>query len=112
MRELENIGSESFQRHTIIFQESEIILKLRFLPVVEQWFIDVNYKDFSANGIKLAVGVLHIRSSNQPFDFLVQDNSGNGLDPFRLDDFSTERCTLFIAEADDMAELRGTEVAL
>jgi hypothetical protein len=111
-RLLENISSESFQRHVIIFQESEITLKLRFLPGVEQWFFDAEYKGFSIKGKKLAVGVLHMQSSNQPFDFVVTDNSGSNLDPYRADDFSLERLSLFLLEPDDMEDVRGVSVQI
>lgn len=109
-RLLGNIGDESFQRHTIIFQESEIILRLRFLPPVEQWLFDIEYEGFELNGIKLSVGVPHMVSSNQPFDFVVTDNSGNGLDPFRLADFTDGRCSLYLLTPDDMFDIRRVEV--
>jgi hypothetical protein len=112
MTKILNIGSEAFQRHTLIFQETEIILKLRFLPVVEQWFFDAEYKDFQVFGIKLALGVLHMRSRNQPFDFVLQDNSGSGLDSFKVDDFVEGRCSLFLLDPEDMKDIRGTAVQI
>jgi len=111
-RLIENIGSEAFQRHTILFQESEIILKLRFLPGVQQWFFDAEYKDFAIKGKRLAVGTLHMQSSNQPFDFVVVDNSGSELDPFRVDDFELERSSLILLEPEDMEDIRGVSVQI
>lgn len=110
MRLIENLSSDPDQRHTILFEESEIILRLRFLPVVAEWYYDAEYKDWSVKGIKLSLGVLHQQSQNQPFDFAIFDTSKSGLDPFRRDDFADGRIQLYLLEADDMTEIRGQDV--
>ncbi len=112
MIEIENITGEAHQRHTVLFEESEIIVVLRYHPTVEMWAFDVEYKGVQANGYKLSVGVLHMRSRNLPFDFIVTDQSGTGLDPIRLDDFTTDRCALYMLEADDMEDIRGAPVPI
>lgn len=109
-RQIGNIGSEAHQRHTLLFNESEIILTLRFLAPVGQWFFSAEYEGNRVDGIKITVGVLHMVSANQPFDFVVTDNSGEGIDPFRLDDFADGRCSLFLLEPADMFDVRGVEV--
>ena len=110
MRRVENITDEAIQRHTIIFDESEIVLTLRFFPKNDFWSMSVEYNDYQVFGIKLSVGVLHITSGNMPFDFTVTDNSGNGIDPFRRTDFSSGRCSLYMFEREDMVEIRRGEV--
>ena len=111
MKKLQSITDEPHQRHTVVFEESEITLSLRYLPTVEIWIMDVSYRGRDTRGIKLSTGVLHMRSRNHPFDFIVTDNVGIGLDPIRADDFSTGRCSLYLLEADDMQEIRGAAVA-
>jgi hypothetical protein len=61
-------------------------------------------------GLKLSVGVLHMLSQNQPFDFICVDKSGNGIDPFTRTDFSGGRCEIYLLEAADMVQIRGVEV--
>ena len=112
MIQVENITDEPHQTHTILFDESEIALTLRFYPTVQMWCFDATYKDSIVSGMKLSVGVLHMRSRNLPFDFAVIDTLGAILDPFRLDDFSTGRCELYMLDADDMALIRATPVPL
>lgn len=112
MRRVQNITGEPIQRHNILFQESEIVLTLRFYPRTQIWAFDAQWQDWNVYGIKLSVGVLHIESQNQPFDFLVTDATGEGFDPFRANDFLDGRCALYILEADDMADIRGTDVPL
>ena len=112
MRQILNITDESNQRHRVLFEDDEVLLKLRFNTTVQTWTIDVSYKTFQIFGIKLSLSVLHFRSSNQPFDFFVIDNSGEDLDPFKIDDFINGRCSLYILDADDMESIRGTVVAI
>jgi hypothetical protein len=112
MRSIDDITDETIQRHIIQFEQDEIVFVLRFHPFTEMWTFDLTYKDKSANGVKLAVGVLHIRSENFPFDFVVSDESGTGLDPFRSFDFSEGRNILYILDAADMAGIRGTTVQI
>jgi hypothetical protein len=108
--QIENIDGDAHQRHTVLFGESEIVISLRYHPTVEMWTLDVTYGDRQALGYKLSVGVLHMRSRNFPFDFVVGDNTGQGLDPVRLDDFETGRCSLYMLDAADMEAIRGAPV--
>lgn len=112
MIKIENISDETHQRHTMLFEESEIILTLRYHPTVEMWAFDIEYKDVVASGYKLSIGVLHMRSRNLPFDFVVTDQGGTDLDPIRRDDFSTGRCALYMLEASDMEAIRDATVPI
>lgn len=111
MRRVQNITDEPIQRHTILFDESEVTLTLRFFPKTQHWTFDAEYNGRSVFGIKLSTGVAHMVSQNQPFDFLVTDRSGLGFDPFQRDDFSSDRCRLYILDTADMVSIRdGAEV--
>lgn len=107
---VQNIGIEAIQKHTILFGDSEIILTLRFLPRQTIWIMDIQYGDSYSYGVKLAVGVFHLFSRNFPFDFIVRDLSGEGIDPFKRTDFNNGRCELYLLEKSDMESIRGVEV--
>ena len=107
-----NITDAPHQNHTVLFEESEIVITLQFHPTIEMWVIDAVYKDEQALGYKLTVGVLHMQSRNLPFDFIVRDAQQSGLDPFLIDDFSNGRCELYMLNAEDMESIRGTPVPL
>ncbi|MDF1593741.1 MAG: hypothetical protein P1P89_19715 [Desulfobacterales bacterium] len=109
MIQITNLTDEPNQRHTVIFEESEIVVKLRFFPRHHFWSMDVVYGTYQVFGVKLSVGALHIESGNQPFDFTVMDNSGNGIDPYRINDFSNGRCSLYMFERADMLLIRDGE---
>ena len=109
---VENITNEAHQRHVILLDGKEVNAVIRFLPPAEIWTIDINYDDKKATGFKLSLNVLHMQSSNFPFDFTVIDLSGRGLDPFRIDDFSENRVALYMFQRDDMEEIRGQDVPI
>ena len=112
MIEIENIGNEAVQRHVILFEETEIILTLRFLPMVSIWIFNIEYKGRTANGFKLSTQTPHMLSQNFPFDFIVTDNNGTGLDPIDKNDFLNGRCSLYMLEPDDIEKLRGQPVEI
>lgn len=112
MRLIENITNEAYQRHTVIFQESEIVLSLRYLSTVQVWVFNVEYKAKRVMGKKISIGVFHMLSNNLPFDFIATDESKNGIDPFRIDDFADGRCKLYMIEPDEMGVIRGDTVPL
>ena len=109
MRQVTNLTDEPIQRHTVIFEESEIVVKLRFFPRHQFWAMDVEYGPFQVFGVKVSVGVLHITSGNQPFDFYATDSSGNGVDPYRRNDFASGRCRLYMFNRADMLKIRRGE---
>ena len=110
MKQLQNLTNEPIQRHTILFEQSEITFVLRFYPRTQVWLFDVEFGNKQVYGLKLSVGVLHMLSQNQPFDFICVDKSGNGIDPFTRTDFSGGRCEIYLLEAADMVQIRGVEV--
>jgi hypothetical protein len=110
MKRLQNITDEPIQRHTILFEQSEITFVLRFYPRTGVWLFDAEFGNKRVFGLKLSVGVLHMLSQNQPFDFVCLDRSGNGIDPFTRQDFSAGRCEIYLLEAADMQSIRGVEV--
>ena len=109
---IQNITNETIQRHTISTDAKDVILRLYFLPTVESWFMDVSYGSKTVKGVRLIVGAYHIASANFPCDFIVEDALKFGVDPFHADDFSSDRCRLYMLEAADMVALRGQPVPL
>lgn len=112
MRLISNVGNESIQRHTILFENNEIILRLRFFAVTEIWTMDVTYNGESIRGTKLSTGIVHMIGQNWPFDFIVTDESGNGIDPFQKSDFTNGRCHLYLLEPSEIEQIRGVPVEI
>lgn len=110
MKRIENIGNEGLQSQVIPLPNGDAVLTIRFLSPVQIWTMDVTYNEKAIYGVKLSCGVLHMRSKNLPFDFIVEDTSSAGLDPFQIEDFSSGRTILYLVEAEEMEEIRGQAV--
>ena len=108
--QIENITDEAYQEHILVFEESIIELTLRFYPTTQIWCFDAAYKEKSVNGIKLSAGVLHMRSRNFPFDFVV--STSEGIDPYRINDFSERRCELYLVTREEMETVRNAPVQI
>ena len=112
MRKLSGITNDPIQKYSFSVGDNEVSIRLRFLSVVESWVMDVEYNGKRINGVLMSLGVLHLKSYNFPFDFILNDTQGLGLDAFRIDDFSSERVELYILESEELVEIRGYEVAI
>tara|TARA_R100000655_G_scaffold15789_3_gene34817 strand:+ start:17780 stop:18115 length:336 start_codon:yes stop_codon:yes gene_type:complete len=110
MKRIENIGNEGLQSQVIPLSNGDAVLTIRFLSLVQIWTMDVTYNERAIYGVKLSCGVIHMRSKNFPFDFIVEDTSSSGLDPFQIEDFSSGRTILYLVEAEEMEEIRGQAV--
>lgn len=110
MIQIENITADPHQRHTLLTDAGQVVIVLRFLPVVQIWVMDIEHEGRAQRGVKLSASVLHIRSFNFPFDFTVVLTDDTGIDPFRRDDFETGRCELYFVTPADMVDLRGLEL--
>ena len=105
-----NITNDSNQRHVVIVNEKEVFLTLRFYPVTQSWFFDIEYEGVTLYGIKASLGVRHLQGNNLPFEIILTDNSNTGLDPFKIDDFSNGRITLRFLDHVELTALRGYPV--
>lgn len=112
MRTLTNITSDIHQQHTIVLENYEVVLVLRFYGTISMWCMDVTYRSIEAKGIRLSLGVLHLSSYNFPFDFVVQDKSLIGIDPCSIDDFATGRILIHMLTPEELIEIRGYEVEI
>jgi hypothetical protein len=110
MKEI-TIGVEPKQKITILYEDTTIILTVKFRPTIASWTVDINFRDGAVvNGKKLVCGLELLKQFNKPFDLTLVDNSNTGIDPFKQDDFSTGRISIYLLERADLIELRGYDV--
>jgi hypothetical protein len=112
MVQLTGITDEPMQMHTIPLEDDSISLHLRFYGLPAFWCFDVKYKSKEVKGVKLSLGTLHLESNNLPFDFALEDTSKTGIDPFRMDDFSSGRINIYMLEPAELREIRGYDVPI
>ena len=117
MNIINNITSSPRQNHFLEFSRGSVDLQLIFDPAVTMWRMNVTFTragDTEAQptiySVKLANLTTHFTHRNWPFDFAVEDTTGNGVDPFRVDDFETGRSKLYFLTPDDMIRIRGVDV--
>lgn len=110
MNRVINLSDEPIQDHHLIIDGILVDVRLRFMPTVQSWFMNVSAGGKTINGVRMAGSTLHIPYMNFPFDFVVYVNDKTKLDPFRVDDFVTGRCELYVVTADEMAQWRGGQV--
>lgn len=101
------VTAEPIQEFRIPFEDTDIQITLRFLPVMSYWTISLIYKGKTVNFKKLSLGTIHLQGSNLPFDFVVSTN--DGIDPYHADDF-LERCELLLLERFEVEFYRGVEL--
>lgn len=107
MHKLQNITAQPFQQHTLLLDDSEAVIELRYLPAVEIWTLSVEHEGRVRTGLKLTANVYHLRTYGFPFDFTVTIADGSGIDPFRVDDFASGRCELHYITPEEMQVVRG-----
>jgi hypothetical protein len=105
------IGSEPKQKITILFEDTTIVLTVKFRATIASWTVDINFRDEElVNGKKLVCGLELLKQFNKPFDIVLVDNSTAGIDPFKQDDFINGRISAYLLEREDLIDLRGYDV--
>lgn len=95
------------QSNLIPFEDDFITLELKFIETC--WFMNVDFKGKTQNGIRVTSGVLLCNGMNFPFELIV-DDKGLELDPFSVDSFTSETFDLLLLERNEITALRGYEV--
>lgn len=78
-----------------------IEFKLVYRPAIQMWFINVSFGAFEVNGMRIcaSLNLLHQYKKILPFGLFV--DILDGIEPFLINDFSTERIILNILDSDE-----------
>ena len=87
MEQLQGIGAHYNQRFSYTFKGEQIIFVLRYAPMVESFFIDVSYKDFSVKGLRVVQSYNILKQWERIIPFGIAIVSENNLEPLLIDDF-------------------------
>lgn len=111
MKSISNITDDASQIIRVPVEDFDIELRVFFVGILQEWFINVSYGGESkVNGVRLVTGTLLLKNNNLPFDFVVVDDAGIGLDPYKLDSFLSGDYKLILFNSDEMEEIRGYPV--
>jgi len=90
------ISADPIQQIRIKIPTGDVQLTLKYYATGGFWALDAVRDGVGVYGVSLCLGVKHMASSLLNVDFIVVDNSNLGLDPFKLDDFESGRCSLVV----------------
>ena len=100
MRQLTKLTSSANQRYNVITENCvSFVLTLEYHPRTYAWVASIQYGDLQIDGFTLVVSPNILRQflNNVPFGLAVV--STDDLDPLYIDDFSTQRVTVFVLSA-------------
>lgn len=81
--------NEPYQEQVLNFTDMRIRITLIYNSVAKFWAMNLYDQDNKreiAHGLPLVVATPLLNRTTEKFDFLVTDDSGNGLDPILLED--------------------------
>lgn len=107
LRVLNTLTDSAYQSVNFVTKEGENVkLTFRFLPSQESWIFDVESESLTIYGLTLSafVNLLDPYHNNITWGMYVW--SQDGFDPWRIDDFSTGRIKIAVAEDLEYAVIR------
>lgn len=104
MLEITTLTNEPKQRHTLVLENNETVdFRLYFSTRCESWYFDFAYNDFICSGLKVVLSPNVLRQFKRILPFAFAFISQNNVEPFRIDDFSSGRVSMYILNEDDIA---------
>jgi hypothetical protein len=105
MLKISGLQTIPFQTWRTPFDDSIIEFRLIYRPAIRMWFIDVAFGTFEVKGMRVcaSLNLLHQFKKIIPFGLFI--SIPDGVEPFLINDFSTERVIIFIlddAEKEDI----------
>ena len=87
---------------------STVDFKLYFLPTQYSWYFDFTYGDYTSNGNKVVLTYNALRHLKNVIPFGMAFMSDSRVEPFSIEDFSSERIKMYLLSADEVTEIEET----
>lgn len=108
MLEIKSVGPYNIQKFTVATTTGVMEWTMRFMPAVSMWYMDINYKDISVQGIRIHASHNLLRQWQKIIDVGVFcATTIEGYEPTLIDDFYSGRCKLFVTEGDEVSEVES-----
>ena len=105
MKKITTLTDSALQKAVIVTDNSkELNLTLRFLPTQKIWIYNLTLDDFTVNGRKLVVSPNLLRQYVRLIDFGMLCTSESGFEPYRIDDFSKNRVSIFVLTEEEIKD--------
>ena len=105
-----DVNSDPFQDFFVDIEDFTLRFDLEYRPMIKSWQMAIFRDGIKVVSFrKLSLGNLTF-TINQPYNILLRDNLNTGSDPFKLDDFSSGRVSLFLVERSENIDIKGYDV--
>jgi hypothetical protein len=85
----------------------QITTTLQFMPRIQQWILGVYDGTNSIQGISVVNSLNMLRQWKNVLIYGISCVSTDGLDPYQISDFANQRCSLFLLNSTDVAEIES-----
>lgn len=108
MKYLNKITADAYQKSFLTGNAGQrIAMTLRFMPSQNMWMMDLQSGDFVCNGIHVVSSVNLLRNYKNVIPFGISCITLDSLDPYYIDDFAKQRCSLFLLTAAEVEIIEG-----
>lgn len=86
---------------------STIVMTLRFMPRIQQWIAGFVLGTQNVQGLTVTTSPNMLRQFRNVLPFGIACLTASGLDPFKIDDFSTQAANLYLLNASDVIAIEA-----
>lgn len=108
MRIITEFTDNPSQTCTLVLENQETVaFNLRFYETQLSWYFDFIYNDVISNGNKVVLGANILRSFKHIIPFGLAFQANDGVEPFKLDDFTSGRVSVYLLSKADVEAMEG-----
>ena len=108
MRIITEFTDNPTQTCTLVLENQETVeFNLRFYETQLSWYFDFTYNDIISNGNKVVLGANILRSFKNIIPFGLAFQANDGVEPFAVDDFTTNRVVVYLLSKADVEAMEN-----
>ncbi len=109
MKIISEISSDPKQVLDVVTEDNQIFeLKLEFSDQQQGWFYSINFDDtVIINGSRIITGPNILRAFKEILPFGIAIGTNDKTEPFLIDDFTSERVTMFLLTAEEVDQVES-----
>lgn len=105
---IDSITSDAFQNFTLTgIPGVQVGILLSYRPRVQQWYMDVTWNTFTANGLAVVCSPNLMRQWKNILPFGLACAGTNELDPYLLTDFENQVQSIYLLDSADVAAVES-----
>ncbi len=109
MLQITTLTNEPKQRHQLILENRETVnFRLYYSLRQQAWYFDFEYKDLVVNCSKVVLSPNTLRNFRKIIPFGIGFMADSYVEPFSIDDFSSQRVKMYILNQTDVEEVEKT----